>query len=421
MAFISELTGRPVTDIDGIRIGVLKDLVVRPLREFPHPIVQAIIVRGKAGDRAIPYPDLAALLSAAIPLKKSSAQISTYQFHEDDIRLVDDVLDQQILDTDGARVVRVNDIELLRVNEDVVVSNVDIGVLGILRRIGLEKLGRWAAHRMKTDVSSGEISWEFVEPLLHDQSMRLKVPSSKLAELHPSDLAEIISDLNRAEHGDLLHKLDLKQLADTLEEVEPDFQASLIEHFPDEQVADVLEEMAPDEATDLLAELPDARRQGLLKLMETDEANEVRELLRYGEDTAGGLMTTEYLAVKSEMTAAQTIEQLRKAGGEAELVYYLYVVDADNHLVGVFTLSDLILALAETPITAFMHKRVISVELGTKQDDIAQIVSKYNLIAVPVVDEANRLHGIVTADDALDKVLPTAWKKRLPHFFGAHQ
>lgn len=421
MTFISELTGRPVTDIDGSRVGVLKDVVARPTHENSHPKVQAIVVQAKGGDRAIPYQDLAALLSAAIPLKRPLEQIQAYTLQEDDIRLVEDVLDQQILDTDGARVVRVNDIELVRVNGDVVVSNVDIGILGILRRVGLERLGRWAASRMPSDRSKGQISWQFVEPLLHDQSMRLKVPSSKLAELHPSDIAEIISDLSRSEHGELLNKLGLKQLADTLEEVEPDFQANLIQHLPDEQVADVLEEMAPDEATDLLAELPDEKRQGLLRLMETDEANEVRELLRYGEDTAGGLMTPEFITVQPEITAAQAIEHLRKVGEEIDLAYYVYVTDAEEHLIGVFSLSDLIIAAPDTPVTDFMHKRVVSVQLATKQDDIAQTVSKYNLIAVPVVDENNRMHGVVTADDALDKVLPTAWKKRLPHFFGAHQ
>jgi Mg/Co/Ni transporter MgtE len=153
--------------------------------------------------------------------------------------------------------------------------------------------------------------------------------------------------------------------------------------------------------------------------METEEADEVRELLRYDEDTAGGLMTTEYVSVLPNMNAAQTIEHLRKVGEDAELVYYVYVTDEAEHLIGVFSLSDLIIAQPETPITKFMHKRVVSVELDTEQNDIAQIVAKYNLIAVPVVDADNKLHGIVTSDDALDKILPTAWKKRLPHFFGA--
>src|SRR5512143_1840349 len=199
MAFISELTGRPVTDIDGTQIGVLKDLVAHPIKDLRHPVVDAIVVHGKGGDRTVPYSDLAALLSAAIPLKRPSKDIPEYQPQDDDIRLVADVLDQQILDTDGARVVRVNDIELVRVNGDVVVSNVDIGLLGILRRIGLEKVGKWTARLLRSDQTPGQISWQFVEPLLHDQSMRLKVPSSKLAELHPSDIAEIISDLNRSE------------------------------------------------------------------------------------------------------------------------------------------------------------------------------------------------------------------------------
>ncbi len=419
MAFISELIGRPVTDVDGTRIGVLKDLIARSYKEFSHPVVDAIIVHGEMGDQAIPYSDLAALLSAAIPLKRPMAEIAAYEFREDDIRLVEDVLDKQILDTDGARVVRVNDIELVRVNGNVIVSNVDIGVLGILRRLGLEKMGRWIAQRLKLDLTAGTISWQFVEPLTHDQSMRLKVPAEKLAELHPSDIAEIISDLNRAEHSDLLHKLDIKQLADTLEEVEPDFQANLIEHFTDEKVADVLEEMSPDEAADLLSELPPERSNDLLKLMDKEEAEEVQELLRYEEDTAGGLMTTEYVSVSPNMTAAQAIDHLRKVGEDAELVYYVYVTDNQEHLIGVFSLSDLIVAKPETPITDFMHKRVVSVDLGTKQDEIAQIIAKYNLIAVPVVDAENKMHGIVTSDDALDKILPTAWKKRLPHFFGA--
>jgi magnesium transporter len=421
MAFISELTGRPVTDYDGTRVGVLKDLIARTSKEFSHPVVDAIIVHGKDGDRTLPYTDLAALLSAAIPLRRSMGEIPSYEVREGDIRLVEDVLDQQIIDTDGARVVRVNDIELVRVNGNVVVSNVDIGMLGIMRRIGLEKFGRWVAQRLKTDLSEGTISWEFVEPLTHDQAMRLKVPAEKLADLHPSDIAEIMSNLSRAEHGELLHKLDIKRLAETLEEVEPDFQASIIEHFSDETMADVLEEMSPDEATDLLAELPDERRKDLLDLMEIEEADEVRELLRYDEDTAGGLMTTEYVAVPPNLTAAQTIEQLRKVGEEAELVYYVYVTDEQEHLIGVFSLSDLIIAQPETPITEFMHKRVVSVELDTEQDEIAHIVAKYNLIAVPVVDAENRLHGIVTSDDALDKILPTSWKKRLPHFWGTNE
>ena len=236
-------------------------------------------------------------------------------------------------------------------------------------------------------------------------------------ELHPADVAEIISDLNRLQSGQFLEALDVEHLADALEEVEPEFQASLVEGMPDEKVADVLEEMEPDEAADLLAELPEERSQDLLALMEKEDADDVRMLLAYPEDSAGGIMTTEYAAVPPDITAAQAIQVLRETGSEAETIFYVYVTDEQEHLVGVFSLSALIFAQPDALVSEFMQKRLISVQLLDEQDEVAQIISKYDLLAVPVVDEENRLKGIVTADDALDKIIPTAWKKRLPRFF----
>jgi magnesium transporter len=153
-------------------------------------------------------------------------------------------------------------------------------------------------------------------------------------------------------------------------------------------------------------------------LMEDEEAKDVRKLLLFHEESAGGLMTTDYVSVRPELNAEQTIKRLREIGEEAELIYYVYVTDDDNHLIGVFSLSDLIMAQPEIKVTEFMHKRVVSVNLKDEQDEIAQVVSKYNLLAVPVVDDQNIMHGIVTTDDALDKIIPTSWKKRLPRFFG---
>jgi len=247
--------------------------------------------------------------------------------------------------------------------------------------------------------------------------MRLKVPSSKMADLHPADLAEILSDLSRQESTKILENLDIETLADALEEVEPEFQASLIEHMADDRVADVLEEMAPDEAADLLAELPQDRKHELLELMEDEEAEDVRKLLTYPEDTAGGIMNTEYFIVPSYFTASQVIDQLRKTAPEAETIYYIYVADQDEHLVGVFSLRQLVLAQPEALVMDFMEKRMVTVDVLDSQEDCAQVISKYNLLAVPVVDEDKHMHGIVTADDALDKIIPTAWKKRLPRFY----
>jgi Mg2+ transporter MgtE len=256
-----------------------------------------------------------------------------------------------------------------------------------------------------------------MEILRYDQSMRLKVPVEKLSEFHPADIAEIVSDLNRLQSSHFLESLDVERLADTLEEVEPDFQARLLEGMADERVADVLEEMEPDEATDLLAELPKERSEGLLALMEADDAEDIRKLLAYPEDSAGGIMTTEYITVQPEVTAEEAIQIIRKNGPEAETIFYIYVTDERNHLVGVLSLSSLIFAQPEARISDFMVKRVITVHLLDEQEDVAQLMSKYDLLAIPVVDDEEILHGIVTADDALDKIIPTAWKKRLPRFY----
>jgi len=418
MAFISELTGKPVTDIDGVKIGVLKDLVARLYKEFNHPVVDAIVVQAKDENLIIPYTEVVVLLAASISLRQSQGAFPKYNAQDEDIYLVEDVLDKQIIDTDGARVVRVNDIELVRVNGNIIVSNVDVGSSGIFRRIGLTKLASKIIPGLRKEPNRGCISWDFVEPLRHNQSMRLKVPADKLAELHPSDLADIISDLSHTETGEFLDNLNLKQLADTLEEIEPDYQASLVKDMADEKVADILEEMSPDEAADLLAELPANRSENLLELMDDEEARDVRKLLLFHEESAGGLMTTDYVSIKPNLTAEQAIKKLREIGEEAELIYYVFVTDDENHLIGVFSLTDLIMAQPKEKVTEFMHKRVVSVNLRDQQDEIAQVVSKYNLLAVPVVDDQNVMHGIVTTDDALDKIIPTSWKKRLPRFFG---
>jgi magnesium transporter len=417
MAFLSELIGKTVTDIDGKKIGTLKDLVARQWPELAHPVIEALVVSQKGDLSILPYSEVAALFSPAIPLKVKADELQPYAPGEEDIYLARDVLDKQIIDTEGARVVRVNDLELVRANGKILVSNVDIGGMGILRRVGMGEAVRNVAARMKFAFPQHYLSWDDVELLRHDQFMRLKVPIERVAELHPADVADILGDLNRAESGQFLEALSVEHLADTLEEVEPEYQASLVEGMPNEKVADLLEEMEPDEAADLLAELPTERSRDLLGLMEEDEAEDVRKLLAYPEDTAGGIMTTEYAVVRPEYTAAQAIQVLRETGNEAETIFYVYVTDAGNHLVGVFSLSALIFADPKKRIQDFMHKRVISVKLMDEQNDIAQVISKYDLLAVPVVDEQNCLHGIVTSDDALDKIIPTAWKKRLPRFY----
>ena len=416
MAFISEMLGKPVSDFDGVTIGFLQEIIASGQAKLPLPEVIALEIKTANGKTRIPIGDVVVLFAPGIALKKRTVEIQPYIGSEEDILLVDDVLDKQIIDTDGIRVVRVNDLEIKRVGDQYFVANVDIGGMGLARRLGIGKYVSKLFRKSESDNPS-IIPWDVVELLSRHDDMRLKIPGSKIKDLHPADLAEIISDMNKIQSDDFLDQLDVKVLADTLEEVEPDFQASLVERMADEKVADVLEEMSPDEAADLLAELPPARSEDILDLMEEEEAGEVRRLLTYDEDTAGGIMTTEFAAVLPDITVEEAITQLRETYREAEQIYYVYVTDPENHLLGVFSLSDLILSMPMTKITDFMHSRVAFVQLEDTQEEVAQMISKYNLLAIPVVDKNHCLQGVVTADDALDKIIPTAWKKRLPRYF----
>ncbi|MCL5994611.1 MAG: CBS domain-containing protein [Chloroflexi bacterium] len=415
---MSELIDKPVADVEGERVGQLVDLVAANRGDVvTHPVIVALVVKRPGGNLLVSFSDVVVLVAPAIPLNKRLADITPYQPAEGDLYLARDVLDKQIIDTNGMRVVRVNDLEIARVNGHFYVANLDIGGMGLLRRLGLARVAKKIAASLGRELPSGVIAWSDTELLPGDQPMRLKVPSDKIADLHPADLAEIISDLSRVESSKLLNSLDVKTVADTLEEVEPDFQASLVESMADEKVADVLEEMAPDAAADLLAELSEERSEELLNLMQREEAQDVRELLAYPVDSAGGLMNTEFISLRPDLTAEQAMAVLRQTAHEAETIFYVYVTDEQDKLIGVFSLQNLVLADPQTRVDQFMHHRIVSVNLKDSQDDIAQVISKYNLLAVPVVDDQKRLHGIVTADDALDKIIPTAWKKRLPRLY----
>jgi CBS domain-containing protein len=417
MAFLSEILGHTITDLDGRYMGKLEDVVAREPADAVHPIVAAVVIKDKSKLTIIPYALVMALFAPSIPLKVGAHEITTYQPGDDDIFLSRDVLDKQIIDTNGARVVRVNDLELVRVNGTLYVGNVDIGLSGILRRLGVEGPIGKLSSRLRISAAPTFISWDAVELLRHDPFMRLRVPVESISELHPADVAEIISDMNRLEGGQFLESLNMEQLADTLEEVETEFQADLVDHMPDEKVADLLAEMEPDEAADLLAELPEERSRDLLALMNAEESEDVRKLLSYPEDSAGGIMTTEFACVPPDVTAEEAIRILRESGNEAETLFYVYVTDPEGRLLGVFSLKDLIFAEPAAHVQDFMEDRVKSVGLADDQDEVAQVITKYNLLAIPVIDEQNVMHGIVTADDALDKIIPTAWKKRLPRFY----
>jgi magnesium transporter len=327
-------------------------------------------------------------------------------------------MDKQIVDIDGRRVVRVNDISLDDVEGSLRLVAVDVGAAGLLRRLGIEGPFRTLARNLRLPLQERFIDWEDVDPVESSiASVKLRVPHARLAELHPADLASIIDQLVPKDRAGVLASLADDAVADAMEEMEPDTQVEILGDLEPERAADILEEMSPDDAADLVADLSDAARGEILALMEKDEADEVKGLLGYPEDSAGGSMTTEFIAVPETLTAEQTIDRLRELEPDAETIYYVYVTDTTSRLVGVLSLRDLIVAKPDVPISQVMYDQPVAVGLLADQEEVAQVVARYNLLAVPVVDEQGRLEGIVTVDDAIDTVMPAGWRRRLRRLY----
>jgi Mg2+ transporter MgtE len=263
------------------------------------------------------------------------------------------------------------------------------------------------------------IAWTDVDSIRSDpMSVKLTVPKYNITQLHPADIAEIVDQLNLQEGLTLINSLDEEAAADTLEETSDERQVSLIEGMDAERAADILEEMSPDDAADLLGDLPAHRAEAILDLMEPDESEDIKELLEYPEDTAGGIMTNEFIAVNKEQTVEQALGEVRKAAKSVESIYYIYVTSNGNDLVGVTSLREILTAPVDTKLATLMHTDLITADVREDQHEVARKIAKYNLLALPVVERETKLKGIVTVDDAIDIVLPTAWKKRVPKMFG---
>ena len=265
------------------------------------------------------------------------------------------------------------------------------------------------------------IPWEDVASIEHDDPLRLKVSQDRLVQMEPADIASILDDLDHHTSKALLQGFTDEQLADTLEESSSEVQQAVISALQPERAADVLEEMDPDEAADLLADMDDQVSEQLLKLMEDDDEEDVRTLLRYPEDSSGGIMTTEFASVPGIFTVEQALHHLRtnEDAKDDEFMFYVYLLDENERLQGVISLRDLVTAPLDQKLAKWFDDDPVIVNPLTPQEEAAYLVAKYNLMAVPVVDaESNVMLGIVTVDDAIDTVLPTAWKKKMPRFSG---
>jgi len=245
-------------------------------------------------------------------------------------------------------------------------------------------------------------------------AIRLRVSQDRIDRIHPADLAAIIEDLAAADQASLIGSLDEATAADALEQLDVDTQLSILEDLQPDRAADIIENMTPDDAADLLGEIDRDKQQEILALMQPEEARDVRELLSHSETTAGGLMTTEYLWLPPNLTVAQAFEHIRTAAKDAELVYYIYVLDPQENILGVVSLRDLVTAQPHAMVTDIAVEDVVTVDLHASNEDVASLIARYDFVAVPVVDAQGRMHGIVTVDDVIDVLLPEKLRKSFP-------
>ncbi|MBQ7525365.1 MAG: magnesium transporter [Abditibacteriota bacterium] len=411
--YLSYVIGKQIKTADGANFGRLVDLIASP---SPHlPIISAVKVKvpGKSvrtlARRCFGYDEKTERFALNCPTEL----LEDYEADENDILLAHSVMDKQIVDVHDYRVVRVNDVRIEPSGRSLYLVGVDVGVRGLLRRMGLMHASDALSKVTHIRPSSQVIAWDDVETFKNGK-LKLSVSAGRLSALHPSDIARIVNDLDPAQRTDVFEMLDLETAADVLTETTPEVQADILENLEEERAADILEEMEPDEAADVLGDISESKREDILVEMEPEEAEDVKELLSYPDDSAGGLMTTEYVALPKDMTAARTVEYLREHEDEAEVLYYLYIVDSSGRMLGVTSLRDLIMADPKSKLEDFMIKKVISVNTDDEIDDVVRALSDYNLIAVPVLDESDVLRGVITVDDVLEELVPEEWRDRMP-------
>ena len=410
--FVSELIGKLVIDKIGNRVGRVADLLIKP--ESGFPMICGVAVKRRRETVVVGHDHIAMLNKQIVSLKIVRDEVRPTAVDGDEIYLLRDLFDRQIVDTDGARVVRVNDLKITQVNNEFRLVAVDIGFRGLVRRLGVERTLRRLAGLFNRSLPERLISWGDVDLITPDLSaIKLSVSQGKLAALHPYDVAQIVSELGAQERSAIFRSLDNEKAAETLAEMETEMQASILEGMDKDRAADILEMMSSDDAADVLNELPDEQAKELLDLMEVEEAADVKELREYDEDEAGSLMTTEYIALPENLTAEATINELRRLAPEAETIYYIYVVDADEQLVGVLSLRELIIARPDTRLADIMRTRIVTVGDKAPIADVINLIRKYDLLAVPVTDSDKKLVGIITVDDVIDAVIPVRKRNML--------
>ena len=405
--FFSDFLNRKVYQSSTQRVGKIVDLVAE--RAEPYPMIIGIMVQTKGKRFYLPWEKIVRI-EPQITLSEKEPLVLKSSLPEKDIVLLrEEVMDKQIVDTFGAKVVRVNDLHFLRVDSRLRLVHVDVGFRGLMRRVGWEKIVDQALRWLFSyDLPNQFISWKYVQVLSGSDLLQLSVSQKKLSHLHPADLADIIEDLSGRERSAIFHALDAETAAEALEEIDPKIQKALIETISVEKASDIVEEMSPSDAADLLADLTEERAEEILEGMEQEKAEDLRELLVHPDETAGGLMTTAYLSLTPEVTVETAISRLRQEAPNLDIIDYIYVVDAEEVLQGVISIRDLLTAQSHQTLSELQPPRVVSVKLDEDQNEVVEAFAKYGFRALPVVDEENHLRGIIGFRSVLDVLAPNA-------------
>ena len=408
--FASELIGDPVVDCLEQNVGKIKDIIVTLGEPFPKVIGLLVVLSdGKREARVLLIGEINLIGKQFVSTHPAKDRIVWTTIREGDVLLMRDVVDRQVVDLEGARVIRVNDLKLAKVEQDVRLIAADVGLRGMLRRLSLEKTISWFLDLLGKKIPEQLIGWDHVQDL---SGGKISVPSKTITDLHPADVAQIISQVRPDEKTFIFSTLSNNTAAEALHELEPMLAAVLIAKLDTKKALGILEKMPADEVADILGDLPSEKSQQLLSLMRVRKATQIRKLLQHRDETAGGLMTTEFIALPQNLTAEQVISRLREIEPDAETIYYLYVVDEAGHLAGVLSLRRLITSPPDKLISEIMIKENITVSPEMNHREVANFISKYNLLAVPVVDQDKKILGIVTVDDVMDFILPPISRRK---------
>lgn len=406
--YLTELLSKNVFDKNEEKLGKIKDVVISSSETYPK--IEAIKIKANGEIYFIPSSYIREVNKTQVILTTPLEDIKQYPKQDSAIKLSRDILDHQVVDMEGSKIRRVNDVEISFKLGEYYIIGVDIGVNGLFRRLGMGRVSK------RIHPQDNIISWKDIDSL-DFSNLKLKVSKKKLTRLHPADIAEIVDDLGISDSMSILNSLDDESAADAFEEISPEKQKTILTEMEEKEAADLVDEMSPDDAADLLASISDEKKEEILDLMDPEESQELRELLEYPENTAGGIMTTEYAAITGNQTTKQVMNEIRKIAHEVETLYYIYILSQEEKLEGVVTIRELMLNGDDTKIYDYMIKDLVTVNVNEEETEVARTIAKYNLIALPVVDDEDKMKGIITVDDAIDIILPTAWKKRLPKMF----